>query len=98
MDHERKISQLDATYNDLTRERLNIERDLQEQKENEQKREELLQSNEILSVEILVSQRYTYRVSTAHGKQGKTAKKIPCQEKHREFRDFAKTQGIWSKL
>ena len=59
MDHERKLSQLDATYNDLERERLNIERDLQEQKENEQKREELLQSNEILSVEILVSQKYT---------------------------------------
>ena len=27
------------------------------------------------------------------GKTGKTAKKIPCQEKHREFGNFVKTQG-----
>ena len=26
---------------------------------------------------------------------GKMAKNIPCQEKHREFGKFAKTQGIW---
>ena len=25
----------------------------------------------------------------------KMAKKNPCQGKHREFGDFAKTQGIW---
>ena len=47
------------------------------------------------NVLILVSQKYIYRVPTAHRKQGKWAKKIPCQEKHREFRNFAKTQGIW---
>ena len=30
----------------------------------------------------------------AQGKQGKWQKKNPCQEKNREFRNFAKTQGI----
>ena len=29
------------------------------------------------------------------GKTGKVAKKNPCQGKHREFGNFAKTQGIW---
>ena len=29
------------------------------------------------------------------GKTGKMAKKNPCQGKHREFGNFAKTQGIW---
>ena len=29
------------------------------------------------------------------GKTGKMANKIPCQGKHREFGNFAKTQGIW---
>ena len=29
------------------------------------------------------------------GKTGKMAKKYPCQGKHRDFRNFAKTQGIW---
>ena len=29
------------------------------------------------------------------GKAGKMAKKNPCQGKHREFGNFAKTQGIW---
>ena len=29
------------------------------------------------------------------GKTGKMAKEIPCQGKHREFGNFAKTQGIW---
>ena len=29
------------------------------------------------------------------GKTGKTAPIIPCQGKHREFGNFAKTQGIW---
>ena len=33
------------------------------------------------------------RVPTAQGKQGK-GEKNPCQGKHREFGDFAKTQGI----
>ena len=28
------------------------------------------------------------------GKTGKMAKKIPCQGKHKEFGNFAKTQGI----
>ena len=28
------------------------------------------------------------------GKTGKIAKKNPCQGKHREFENFAKTQGI----
>ena len=28
------------------------------------------------------------------GKQGKWPNKIPCQGKHREFGNFAKTQGI----
>ena len=31
----------------------------------------------------------------ATGKTGKMAKKNPCQGKHREFGNFAKTQGIW---
>ena len=29
------------------------------------------------------------------GKTGKMAKRIPCQGKHRDFGNFAKTQGIW---
>ena len=29
------------------------------------------------------------------GKTGKMAQQIPCQGKHREFGNFAKTQGIW---
>ena len=29
------------------------------------------------------------------GKTGKMAQKIPCQGKHREFGNVAKTQGIW---
>ena len=29
------------------------------------------------------------------GKTGKMAKINPCQGKHREFGNFAKTQGIW---
>ena len=29
------------------------------------------------------------------GKTGKMAKRIHCQGKHREFGNFAKTQGIW---
>ena len=29
------------------------------------------------------------------GKTGKMTKTIPCQGKHREFGNFAKTQGIW---
>ena len=36
---------------------------------------------------------YRIRVPTAQGKQG-IAKKNPCQGKHREFWNFAKTQGI----
>ena len=36
-----------------------------------------------------------YRVLTAQGKQGKWPKKNPCQGKHREFGNVAKTQGIW---
>ena len=35
------------------------------------------------------------RVPTPQGKQGKLPKKNPCQGKHREFGNFAKTQGIW---
>ena len=35
------------------------------------------------------------RVPTAQGKQGKWPKKIPCQGKHKEFGNFAKTQEIW---
>ena len=31
----------------------------------------------------------------ATGKTGKMAKKNPCQGKHREFGNLAKTQGIW---
>ena len=34
------------------------------------------------------------RVPTAQGKQGKWPQKNPCQGKHREFGNFAKTQGI----
>ena len=34
------------------------------------------------------------RVPAAQGKSGKMAKRIPCQGKHREFGNFAKTQGI----
>ena len=34
-------------------------------------------------------------VPNAQGKQGKWPPKIPCQRKHREFGNFAKTQGIW---
>ena len=33
-------------------------------------------------------------MQTAQGKR-KMAKKIPCQGKHRDFGNFAKTQGIW---
>ena len=40
----------------------------------------------------------TIRVSTAQGKQGKWFLKNPCQGKHREFGNFAKTQGIWFAL
>ena len=29
------------------------------------------------------------------GKTGKMAKRIPCHGKHREFGNFANTQGIW---
>ena len=29
------------------------------------------------------------------GKTGKMVKRIPCQGKHREFGNVAKTQGIW---
>ena len=35
-----------------------------------------------------------YRVPTAQGKQGKWPNKIPCQGKHREFGNFAKTQVV----
>ena len=35
-----------------------------------------------------------FRVPTAQGKQAKWTKKNPCQGKHREFGNFAKTQGI----
>ena len=28
-------------------------------------------------------------------RKGKMAQQIPCQGKHREFGNFAKTQGIW---
>ena len=34
------------------------------------------------------------RVPTPEGKQ-KLVKEIPCQGKHREIGNFAKTQGIW---
>ena len=33
------------------------------------------------------------RVPTAQGKPGKWPKRNPCQEKHREFGNFVKTQG-----
>ena len=33
------------------------------------------------------------RVPTAQGKQGKWPKRNPCQEKHREFGNFAKARG-----
>ena len=35
------------------------------------------------------------RVPTAQGKQGKWPKKSLSGKKHREFGNFAKTQGIW---
>ena len=35
------------------------------------------------------------RVPMPQGKQGKWKKKNPCQGKHREFGNFAKTQEIW---
>ena len=38
---------------------------------------------------------YVYPGTHATGKTGKMAKKIPCQGKHRESGNFAKTQGIW---
>ena len=38
---------------------------------------------------------YVYQCTLATGKTGKMAKKIPCQGKHRESGNFAKTQGIW---
>ena len=34
----------------------------------------------------------------AQGKQGKWPPKNPCQGKHREFGNFAKTTGIWFAL
>ena len=34
-------------------------------------------------------------LSSEIGKTGKMAQKNPCQGKHREFRNFTKTQGIW---
>ena len=34
------------------------------------------------------------RVPTAQGKQRKWSQKNPCQGKHREYGNFAKTQGI----
>ena len=37
----------------------------------------------------------TIQGTPAQGKQGKWPKNIPCQGKHREFGNFAKTQGIW---
>ena len=37
----------------------------------------------------------TVQGTHATGKTGKMAKIIPCQGKHREFGNFAKTQGIW---
>ena len=38
-----------------------------------------------------------FRSSVTHctGKTGRMVKKNPCQGKHREFANFAKTQGIW---
>ena len=36
-----------------------------------------------------------YQGTHCTGKTGKMAKEIPCQGKHREFGNFAKTQGIW---
>ena len=36
----------------------------------------------------------TFLIQGTHA-TGKMAKKIPCQGKHREFGNFAKTQGIW---
>ena len=40
---------------------------------------------------------YLWYIQGTHctGKTGKMASKIPCQGKHREFGNFAKTQGIW---
>ena len=39
--------------------------------------------------------RESIRVPTAQGKQGKCPKKNPCQGKHRELGNLAKSQGIW---
>ena len=40
--------------------------------------------------------RLTYQIKVSQkGKRGKWPKEIPCQGKHREFGNFAKTQGIW---
>ena len=40
------------------------------------------------------SPKYRFEGNHGTGKTGKMAKKIPCQGKHREFGNFAKTQGI----
>ena len=45
-------------------------------------------------MEVKFTTGHLYRVPTARGKQGKWRQKN-CQGKHREFRNFAKTQGIW---
>ena len=39
---------------------------------------------------------YVLQGTHGTGITGKMANKIPCQGKHREFRNFAKTQGILS--
>ena len=46
--------------------------------------------SEALSKCVSMSHQGTHRT----GKTGKMAKRIPCQGKHREFGNFAKTQGI----
>ena len=40
-------------------------------------------------------QQGTHGTGHGTGKTGKMVKNIPCQGKHREFGNFAKTQGIW---
>ena len=44
-----------------------------------------------------VKQTFVGKLQGTHctGKTGKVAKENPCQGKHREFVNFAKTQGIW---
>ena len=37
----------------------------------------------------------TGHASSCTGKTGKMTKKIPCQGKHKEFGNFAKTQEFW---